>query len=36
MRDWLDDLWSEALVAFQDFADRQTEPEPETKKGIEK
>ena len=36
MRDWLDELWSEALAAFKDFADRQTEPEPETRKETEK
>jgi DNA-binding transcriptional ArsR family regulator len=36
MRDWLDDLWSEALAAFQDFADLQIEPEPEAKKESEK
>lgn len=36
MRDWLDAQWSEALAAFKDFADRQTEPEPEPKKETEK
>src|SRR5476649_1555470 len=36
MRDWLDELWSEALAAFQDFADRQTEPQPDPKKESEK
>ncbi len=31
MRDWLDAQWSEALAAFKDFADRQTELEPKAR-----
>ncbi len=38
MRDWLDETWSDALVAFKDFADRKIDPEPkpEAKKESEK
>jgi DNA-binding transcriptional ArsR family regulator len=28
MREWLEALWSAALDAFQDFADRETEEDP--------